>query len=272
MSRFSTGLLASAFLLPALSSAQGAHAQFNEEDDVIIITASPLSRSVDEAITGQSILTGDELQDRLAATIGETLKLEPGVSSTSFGAGASRPIIRGQGGDRVRVLTNGIGTIDASSASPDHAVAVEPAQADRIEVLRGAALLRYGSSGAGGVVNVIDGRIPTDFPDGETDVAVRFGGSSVDLGREGAASIDQRVGNFVLHLDGTFREADDYRIPVQGESAAQLEEEGEEIPEDFDDNRILENSFARSSSLTGGLSYIGEKGFIGLAVNTFDST
>jgi len=87
----------------------------------------------------------------------------------------------------VRILTNGIGSIDASSASPDHAVAVEPAQAKRIEVLRGASLLRYGSSGSGGIVNVIDGRIPSEFPDGNTDVAVRIGASSVDSAAEAAA-------------------------------------------------------------------------------------
>lgn len=271
MSRFTNGLLASAFLLPALSQTS-AFAQDVTDEDVIIITASPLNRSLDEAITGQSILTGDDLQDRLAGTIGETLKLEPGVSSTSFGAGASRPIIRGQGGDRVRVLTNGVGSIDASSASPDHAVAVEPAQAERIEVLRGATLLRYGSSGSGGIVNVIDGRIPTEFPEGETDASVRIGASSVDAAAEGAASVDQRFGNFVLHLDGTFREAQDYNIPTQGESQAQLDEEGEETPDDFDENRRLDNSFARSSSFSGGLSYIGDSGFFGVSGHNFTST
>ena len=267
MSRLKSGLLASAFLIPSYAIAQD-----TTDEDLIIVTASPLERSINDTLTGQSILTGAELQDRLANTIGETLKLEPGLSSTSFGAGASRPIIRGQDGDRVRILTNGVGSIDASSASPDHAVAVEPAQAERIEVLRGASLLRYGSSGAGGVVNVIDGRIPTDFPDGQTDASIRIGASSVDSGAEGAASIDQRVGNFVIHLDGTFRDADDFRIPVEGESRAQLEEEGEEIPDDFDESRTLDNSFFETSSLSGGLSYIGDRGFIGLAVSGFDTT
>jgi len=267
MSRFASGLLASVFLVPSIAIAQDSF-----DEDVIIITASPLERSIDEAITGQSILAGDDLQDRLAGTIGETLKLEPGVSSTSFGAGASRPIIRGQGGDRVRVLTNGVGSIDASSASPDHAVAVEPAQAERIEVVRGAALLRYGSSGSGGVVNVIDGRIPRDMPDGQTDVTVRIGASSVDAGAEGAASIDQRAGNFVFHLDGTFRRADDYNIPVEGESRAQLAEEGEEVPDDFNENRELDNSFVESSSIAAGVSYVGERGFFGIAISDFNST
>lgn len=267
MSRFTSGLLASVFLVPSIAIAQD-----NADEDVIIVTASPLERSIDEAITGQSILSGDDLQDRLAGTIGETLKLEPGVSSTSFGAGASRPIIRGQGGDRVRVLTNGVGSIDASSASPDHAVAVEPAQAERIEVVRGAALLRYGSSGSGGIVNVIDGRIPRDMPNGETDASIRIGASSVDSAGEVAASIDQRAGNVVFHLDGTFRRAEDYNIPVEGESRAQLAEEGEDVPDDFDENRTLENSFAESSSITGGVSYVGDHGFFGVAVSSFNST
>ncbi len=267
MSRLASGLLASVFIMPSIAVAQDIG-----DEDVIIVTASPLERSIDEAITGQSILSGDDLQDRLAGTIGETLKLEPGLSSTSFGAGASRPIIRGQGGDRVRVLTNGVGSIDASSASPDHAVAVEPAQAERIEVVRGAALLRYGSSGSGGIVNVIDGRIPRDMPDGQTDVSVRIGASSVDSASEVAASIDQRAGNLVFHLDGTRRRAEDYNIPVEGESRAQLAEEGEEVPDDFDENRRLENSFAESSSLTGGVSYVGDRGFFGVAVSSFNST
>ncbi len=280
MKAFSYRPLIAASLL--LSSSQIAFAQSEPVEDEIIVTGSPLVRSVDEAITGVSVLAGDDLSDRLAATIGETLKTEPGVSSSFFGAGASRPIIRGQGGDRVRVLTNGVGSIDASSASPDHAVAAEPAQAERIEVLRGASLLRYGSSGSGGIVNVIDGRIPTQVPDG-IDGAVRIGASSVDLGREVAASIDKAVGNnLVLHLDGTWRKADNYYIPGEAESEIfheaeghdEEEHEGEDDHEDEEevpDTGQLENSFAQSKSITGGLSYVGDRGFLGFAVHRFES-
>ncbi len=249
-----------------------------ETEDVIVVTASPLGRSIDEAITGLSVLTGDALSDRLAATIGETLKLEPGVSSSFFGAGASRPIIRGQGGDRVRVLTNGIGSIDASSASPDHAVAAEPAQAERIEVLRGASLLRYGSSGSGGIVNIMDGRIPDTVPE-KVSGAVRIGASSVDAGRDVAGAIDYALSpNLVLHLDGTWRESDDYKIPGEAESAIfhKLEHEAEEDHDHEDEEEVpdtgaLENSFANSKSVSGGLSYIGSRGFIGAAVHRFES-
>ena len=284
--RHRTATLALSASLLALSSPSFAQSSSDALDE-IIVTGSPLSRSVDEAITGVSILSGDELNARLAATIGETLKLEPGVSSTSFGAGASRPIIRGQGGDRVRVLTNGIGSIDASSASPDHAVAAEPAQAERIEVLRGASLLRYGSSGAGGVVNVIDGRIPSEMPEG-IDGAVRLGASTVDEGWDAAGSIDLALGsNFALHLDGTKRSAKDFDIPGFAESAAfraaeEAEEEGHDDDHDDDDHDeahsdeeeafgVVENSAVETESYTAGLSYIGERGFIGVAFHDFRS-
>jgi len=261
----------------ALSCAASVSAQTEADsrnlDDEIIVTGSPLNRSLDDAITGQSILTGEELQDRIAATLGETLKSEPGISSTFFGAGASRPIIRGQGGDRVRVLTNGVGSIDASSASPDHAVAAEPAQAERIEVLRGAALLRYGSSGAGGVVNVIDGRIPDRLPENGVEGAFRLGASSVDTGHEAAGSVNIGVGdNIVLHLDTSRRRGSDYRIASNPESDVLRLEEGEDLDEGDNGNQRLDNSFARSSSYTGGLSFIGERGFFGVAVHNFNST
>ncbi|NNC38574.1 MAG: TonB-dependent receptor [Acidimicrobiales bacterium] len=244
-----------------------------EQFDEIIVTGSILSNSVDEAITGVSVLSDDDLLKRLAPTLGETLKTEPGVSSTAFGAGASRPIIRGQGGDRVRVLTNGIGSIDASSASPDHAVAAEPAQAERIEVLRGASLLRYGSSGSGGIINVIDGRIPGQIPEDKLDGAIRIGASSVDQGREVSGALDYGIGDsVVLHLDSTYKETDDYNIPGFAESErlrAEEEEEGN-APEQEAFGR-LDNSDVSTSSQSVGLSYIGENGFIGVAVHNFNS-
>ena len=210
----------------------------NNNDEIVITSARILGGSPEDAITGITILSGDELDNRLTSTIGETLKYEPGVSSTFFGAGASRPLIRGQSGNRIRVLANGIDTIDASSASPDHAVAVEPAQAKVIEILKGPAILRFGSSGSGGVINVIDGRIPTEIPK-STQASARIGFSSVDSGKEGAASIEQSLGNnLVLHLDGTWRETKDYRIPGFAESEIFHENE-EDHDEDHDDGTMM---------------------------------
>jgi len=241
-----------------------------QDFDEIIVTGAK-AHTVGEAVVGVSVLADEELKDRLSGTIGETLKHEPGVSSTFFGPGASRPIIRGQGGDRVRVLTNGIGSIDASSASPDHAVAAEPAQAERIEVLRGAALLRFGSSGSGGIVNVIDGRIHSDTVEGP-EASLRIGGSSVDNGFELAGAVNLPVGdNLVLHIDGTKRDTADYSIPGFSESAVlhALEEEEDEDLEHNEEEAFgtVENSFSESRSGTFGASYVGERGFFGVALH-----
>ena len=275
MTRFLLAASAAA-LSTAPAFAQDATPPTDTFIDEIVVTASPLRSSVDEAVTGISVLSGDELERSIAATIGETLKREPGVSSTFFGAGASRPVIRGQGGDRVRVLTNGIGSIDASSASPDHAVAVEPAQAERIEVVRGASILRYGSSGAGGVVNVIDGRIPTSVPEDGTSAAFRIGATSVDEGYSLAGSVDQALsGTIVLHLDAAFRDASDYDIPGFAESEAlRALEGGEHEGEEHEGEEVrgtLPNSFVESESYSGGLSYVGERGFIGVALSQFET-
>lgn len=287
MSKFHLGSVAGLSLMTALAAPSLAQSQTPVEyEDEIIVTGSPLGGTVNESIVGVSVLAGEELDRRLASTIGETLKFEPGVSSTFFGAGASRPIIRGQGGTRVRVLTNGIGSIDASSNSPDHAVTVEPAQAKRIEVIRGAGLLRFGSSGAGGVVNVIDHRFETDVPE-QTETAFRLQASSVNRGFEAAATIDQPLSeNFVLHLDGTYRDANDYDIPNFAESARlrAFEEEEEHDHDDDEDHEDedhdehdhdededevfgrLDNSFVESKSGTVGLSWVGERATLGAAV------
>ncbi len=283
---FRGGLLVSLTysLFPALSFAQSSSANFqnSSELDEIIVTGSPLARSVNDTITGISVLTGDELADRLASTIGETLKSEPGISSTFFGAGASRPIVRGQDGDRIRVLTNGVGSIDASSASPDHAVAAEPAQAERIEVVRGASILRFGSSGSGGIVNILDGRIPQSVPEDGFDGAFRISGTTVDNGFEGAGAIDAALGsNFVLHLDGTYKEAGDFDIPGFAESpalraaeAAEAAEAGEDGEEEGEEEAFgtVENSAVETYSFTGGLSYVADNGnFFGVAIHNFNS-
>ena len=275
-----------AILLPLtfMSLAPYVTAQTNEADEVIV-TGSPLYQTLDDAITGFSVLSDEELEKRLENTIGETLKYEPGVSSTFFGAGASRPIIRGQDGDRVRVLNNGIGSIDVSSSSPDHAVVAEPAQAERIEVLRGASLLRYGSSGSGGIVNVIDGRIPDVVPEDGFEGAVRAGFSTVDEGYDFAGAFDAKLfqsqgGALVLHLDGSYRDANEFDIPVGPESEvlhAAEEAEEEEEGGDHDDEEEeagagpLENSYAESQTLTGGLSWIADWGHLGFSVQNTES-
>ena len=254
-----------------------AYAQDDHEhvDDEIIVTGSPINHPEHESIISASVLTEDEIAARAASSIGELLRREPGVASTFFGPGASRPIIRGLGGDRVRVLDAGIGSIDASSVSDDHAVAVEPAQAERVEIVRGPASLYYGSSAAGGVVNLFDGRIPNAVPEGGVDGALRVGGASVDDSVEAAGGFDVLLGrigdaSLVFHGEGAYREAEDYDIPGFAESARQraLEEaeggeEGEEEEEVFG---TVENTSLETKSGAVGASLVFDDGFFGVSV------
>lgn len=195
----------------------------------IVVTASAEARSPFELATPTTTLSGQELELRLESTLGETLAQEPGIHSTFFGPGASRPVIRGLSGDRVRTLEGGIGTGDAAGVSADHAVTADPSLAERIEVLRGPGTLLYGSSAIGGVVNIIDERIPTvrGTPEPHGTFEVR-----------GGTNANERVGS--LHLEGggerwawnvaaTVRETDDYEIP--GFARLETQEEGEEEEE-----------------------------------------
>jgi len=252
-----------------------------DAEDVIVVDAIPTEDALSDTVSPITVLSGDELRRRIQNTIGDTIRLEPGVSSTSFGQGASRPIIRGQDGVRVRVLDSGIGSFDAGAESPDHAVALDPLIAEQIEVVRGAAQLLYGSSAVGGVVNVVNGRIPDQLPENMVEGAARAAFSSVDDGEEygGAANIRLGKTGLVLHLDGSYREADDYEIPGFAESdELRAEEEAEEAlaggGEEEEEEEVfgkVENSFLERSSYGAGLSYIFDKGFIGFSASRFET-
>lgn len=229
----------------------------------IVVTASTGRRGELDLASPVTILEGQELALRLEPTIGESLAKEAGVSSTYFGPGASRPIIRGLGGDRVKMMENGLDTLDASSTSPDHAVAADPLSAKRIEVVRGPATLLYGSNAIGGVVNVLDGRIPgaraTDPFSGTVDLR----GGTVANERTAALNLDGGKDAWAWHLDFLARETDDYEIPGR----ASIDSEETEAP-----SGILPNSDIESTSAGVGASYFfGESGFVGLAVRGFGS-
>jgi len=233
----------------------------------IVVTGSPLDRSQFQLVQASTILSGDELADAMKSSIGETLADEPGVSSTFFGPFASRPIIRGMDGDRIRVLFDGAGGVDASSVSPDHEVAGGISGAERIEILRGPATLLYGTSAVGGVVNISDGRIPDDMPAKRaegvftagyaTNANERSVGGHVDL----SLAPDKAEKGLVAHVDAATRKSGDYKI--DGFAGEEAEEEGIE--------GVVENSGGRVSSGTGGLSYVWDKGYFGASIGHFDS-
>ncbi len=237
----------------------------------IIVTASPLGHTLSEQAQPISVLSGPLLQQQLQPTLGETLSNTPGVRSTCYGPGASRPIIRGLDGDRIRVLQNGLNTIDASATSVDHAVSFDPISIDSIEVVRGPATLMFGANAIGGVINVLDNRIP----DERIEVPVRgeLGGrySSVDDGLARDVMLEGGFGGFNYHLEGYRREVQDLHIPGFARSA-RLRAMDPLAPGEKEERDVLENSFLDTQGFSAGASYVWDKGYFGAAFSGFDST
>lgn len=240
-----------------------------DTDQAIVITG--VRRRAQDVLGGVSVLDEAELNRALRPSIGETLARLPGVSATSFGPAASSPVLRGLSGDRVRVLTDGIGSLDLSSSGPDHAISINLITAERIEVLRGPAALLFGSSAIGGVVNVIDARIPRRLPEGPVglDAFAQYGSAAKE--RSLNAAIDVPLGkNFVVHADANVSRSDDLRTggyilakPLREQAAASPDPEIRELA---DLKGKLPNSASKSNEGALGLAYIAGELNIGASV------
>ncbi|PAX06717.1 TonB-dependent receptor [Sphingomonas lenta] len=279
--------------LAALAFAQAASAQQistlvepqDQTGETVVVTA-PVQRTEDELLQGVTVLTGAELDRQIRGTIGETLARQPGVSATSFGPNASRPILRGFQGERIRVLTDGIGSFDASNTSVDHPVVIDPLLAERIEVLRGPSALLFGSSAVGGVVNVLDRRIPRTAPEGgaRADVLASYGSAAEE--RSASGSADVALGRFVLNANGSYLKSDDLRTggyilsrDARRQALTQVGlpqdvEEGEE-PVGFAANANLRGEIPNTAAETWtagvGGSLVTDTGHLGIAYQRYDS-
>lgn len=233
----------------------------------IVVSAHPGGRTRFEVLQGTSVLGGEELERALSATIGATLDALPGLSQTAFGQGASRPVIRGLGGDRLRVLINDLGSFDVATTSPDHAVAIDPASARRIEVVRGPATLVYGANAIAGVVNVTDDRVPRAEPDGGIEGFVRsvYGSNADDTLNGGALTASLGAG-LVAHLDGFFRDSNDFKAAgfLRSPALRAAEPLG---PGETEAAGRADNSDIGSWGTTGGLSLVDDDGFFGASVS-----
>jgi len=236
--------------------------------DDVIVTGAPFGVTDRASLLAVTVLDEEDLAVAPVATLGDLVNGLPGVRSTNFAPGASRPVIRGLSGPRVQVLTNGLGLIDASSVSPDHQVAVDPAEARRIEIVRGPSTLVFGGSAIGGVVNIIDDRIPTERPEGGLEGHLSAQASTVDDGTSFGGRLKADAGPLVFTLDGFTRSASDYDVPVFPESGRLLEEEGEEAG----DERTVENTFVDLDQYGAGVSWIGSRGYLGLSVKRVETT
>lgn len=290
-----------AFWLPLQLQAQ---AEPHIESINEILVSTPFQATTAETALPIGVLSGEELQEKVVNNLGATLKNEIGINNASFGPSLGHPVIRGQSGNRVSVLQNSVGVTDASNQSPDHAEGVEPVLAERLEVIRGPSTLLYGSGAVGGVVNVIDNRIPETLP-AETEIVIQQSHNTVNDGNKTVFRLDGSAGNLGFHLSGVTRSNNDVSISGLAIDEAGLEAQEElvaarlEHDEDHDEDHdgdpgedhgdehgeehgdeheelentdgFISNSDAEADSAIAGLSYIGERGFIGFSVNRLES-
>jgi len=233
----------------------------------ILASVGPEARTQTELYQVTDVIAGRELVERAQPSLGETLAEQPGVHSTYYGPGSSRPVIRGLQGDRVRILESGLGSGDVSATGPDHAVAVEPLQAEQIEIVRGPSTLLYGSSAIGGIVNVLDGRIPRELPVHSVEGTALLQGASVSDGRSGSAMLTGAAGPVAWRASGLLRKTGDYRIP--GFADADHEEHAGEDPAHEEEEGILPNSAIDTQSGSLGASWVGSAGYAGAAFTAY---
>ena len=251
----------------------------------IVVTAPYVERL--DILSGTSAISGEVLAEKTRAQLGDILTSLPGISATSFSPGASRPVLRGYQGNRVAVLTDGIGNIDASNTSADHAVTIDTLTVDRIEVLRGPAVLLFGGQAVGGAVNALDKRIPRAVPDEpiHVDALAAYGSAARDY--SGGASVDVPVSDrIVVHVDGSYRNTDDTRtggyifapslrtelLDLAAEEASEGHlEEADEARELAEQRGHIPNSAVKSWTAGGGIAFIDDNGNLGVSYSIYDT-
>jgi len=227
----------------------------------IIASVGPDARTQTELYQVTDVLTGRELTAKGRNSLGETLAEQPGVNSTYYGPGSSRPVIRGLQSDRVRILESGVSSGDVSASGPDHAVALEPMLAGQIEIIRGPSTLLYGSSAIGGAVNTIDARIPRERTDHTVRGFAQVQGGSVNEELNGGLSLNGSSDWFSWHAGGLLRNSGDTKIP----GAADVHES------DSEGSGQIENSAVETATGSLGGSYVGDAGYFGLAATTYST-
>jgi iron complex outermembrane receptor protein len=244
-----------------------------DEDQAIVITGT--KRPAGDVLGNVSVVDTEELTHDLKPSLGDTLSDMPGVSSTSFGPSASRPILRGEQGERAPVLIDGISSLDLSATDPDHAVTINPLTAERIEVLHGPGALLYSSSAIGGVVNVIDTRIPRHLPeDVDVDAMLNFGSAAKE--RSGNVGIDVPLGgHFVAHADGAYSKYDDLHVggfllskPLREQALASSDPDIRALAALKDK---LPNTAGRTDDIAAGLAYVDGDLNVGLSYSHHDA-
>jgi len=250
--------------------------QDHDEPNQEIVVTGAAPRAQADVLGGTAVLAQADLTREMKPTIGETLASQPGVSSTAFGPNSSKPVLRGFTGDRAPVLTDGIGSIDVSNTSADHAAVINPLTADRIEVLRGPAALLFAPSSIGGVVNVIDSRIPRRVPEAPLhfDGIATYGSAAEERSIAGTADVPV-TGPLILHVDGSHAKTGDQHtggyVLSPALRAQALASADPDVRALADLAGVVPNTAARTWDVAGGAAIVNDSGNLGFAVSHYES-
>ena len=242
--------VAAAALMTTAVQAQPAPARAPDDRNEIVVTASPFATRSDDTPTIVAKVNRDDILSAGGGSIADSLANVPGISATSFAAGASRPIIRGMDATRVRLLEDGASSSDVSDIGPDHGIPIDPLAAQSIEVVRGPATLRYGSQAIGGVVNVLNNRVPLTMPTKDFKAELNGSYGTVANASDVSGLTDVKAGDFALHADGFYRHAGDYDTP-----------DGKQ-----------ENSYFHGRGGSAGASYFMGDSHVGAAITQYNAT
>ena len=224
---------------PSFSFAAG-----NEQLSEVIVTTTAFHGAPDDVVHPVVVLSGDALRQQMGSSLGETLARQPGITATWYGPAASRPIIRGLGGDRVMMLEDGVAALDLSGLSEDHATSTEDAVARQVEIIKGPATLLYGSGAVGGAVNVVTRRIPSQQPMQGLQTSAELRGDSASKQRAAVGTLDTALSqDLSVHADGHYKANNDITIP----------------------GGTLLNSDSHGGGGSLGFSLLNDGGFVGLS-------
>lgn len=255
----------------AVSLTTTVHAQESKVEEVVV-TSTALRENPLEVAQPTAVIAGDDLRRQVAASLGETLAKQLGMSSTYFGPTASRPVIRGLSGYRVQTLQDGLASLDVSGLSQDHAVTLESVVSQQIEVVKGPAALLYGSGASGGLVNVVSNRVPLQQPDKPLEIAAELRGDTATQERTKAVNVDAAAGAIVVHADYFDRSTEDVEIPDFAQSSAlrrSLVADGDE-PDNVRGH--IPNTTSDTAGGALGAALVGDAARGGISLSRYDST
>ena len=233
----------------------------NAMDEEIIVTSSLGGATLAEIDSPVFVIKGDDVNYSASTNLGESLNYLLGVSSSNFGPGVGQPIIRGMGGTRVRILSNGKLVRDVSGLGSDHLNDVDMNDLQQIEVVRGPSSLLYSNGTMGGIINIVDQTIASkDFEGNDFNIGLER--QSANQGTSGSFSYKGNVNDVNLTYALKELNFESYDVP----SGAIIHEGSPEAEE------TLENSDLATFSHKFGTSIVRDWGYFGFSVGKIENT